>query len=528
MSIPRGGRDKWGYVTEDGAEFADQANLTMSWTSFLYNTDCWVYIHLRDGATINSAADVTIRPTSFNLTTEMVDHSTVRVRVPYSATGYRFSVELNHNNNLYTAYNDLSGTSGKLNDNAIGRAIHREPRNAMLVFAEPMVSDADSVRLIPTNASGVIYRPQPGMVDNLDSITAEIIYFEPGVYYMPWYYHAQLPASVKWVYLAPGAFVKGAFEFVNDNQGVYKVTGFGILSGEKYVYEADTNNGYQHRIASNCHNSCVKLLRLKSSATMQQYLDLQGVTFTEPPYHSFVVYGDDNSFQMQMRVENFKMVGGWYWQTDGIELYNNGTMKNTFFHSNDDVLKIYHSNLSIDNTVIWKNENGPVIQWGWAPHNIDNVNVTNTHVIHNKMYWSDVKGNTCILNSAPSWSATDPLAAPNTGTTVRNLKFENLDVEGMTNCAIRLYALSNTDTVHIKNLSIGGWNGLDMASQASHFHKMDTNLWIGNEAVGGRGLKLENYRVGGQQIYKAGNNWNATSLGRLEFDPALWDNWNAW
>lgn len=48
MSIPRAGREKFGYSSDDGAEFAaDEANLTMSWSSFLYNTDCWVYIHLR-------------------------------------------------------------------------------------------------------------------------------------------------------------------------------------------------------------------------------------------------------------------------------------------------------------------------------------------------------------------------------------------------------------------------------------------------------------------------------------------------
>jgi hypothetical protein len=524
MSIPRGGRDKWGYSDDDGAEFADRANLTMSWSSFLYSTDCWVYVTLRNGLTIGSAADVTIRPAALNLSKEVVDSTTIRVRVPYSANGYRFSVEFG--NQLYTAYNDMSGTSGRLNDQGIGRAIHTEPRNALLIFAEPMVSAAESARLVPTSASGSIYYPAPGMVNNLDAITQDIVYFRAGVYYMPWNYHAKLPANVKWVYLEPGAFVKGAFQFLHDNQGVYKFTGFGVVSGEKYVYEPDTDNGYQHRIAPDCHGSCVKLLRLQSSPTMQQYLDLQGVTFMEPPYHSFVVYGDENSFQM--RVENFKMVGGWYWQTDGLELYSNGTMKNTFFHSNDDVLKVYHSNLAIDNTVVWKNENGPVIQWGWSPRNINNVQVTNTYVIHNKMYWTDVKGNTCIVNSSPSWSSTDPAAAPNAGTTVANLTFENLYVEGKTNCALRLYALSNTDTVHIRNLFIDGWNDLDPASQASKFHRMSTDLWIGNETVSGRGLKLENYRVGGQQIYKAGNNWNSTSTGRLDFDAELWDDWNAW
>lgn len=179
-------------------------------------------------------------------------------------------------------------------------------------------------------------------------------------------YHALLPKQVKWVYLAPGAYVKGAIRFPDDSQGLYKVTGQGVLSGEQYVYEADTNNNYDHLSgASNCHSSCVKMLQFESAQGRQQHLDLQGVTINEPPYHSFVVYGDEQTFSM--RVDNYKQVGSWYWQTDGIELYRGSTMKNTFFNANDDVLKMYHSDVSIDNTVIWKNENGPVIQWGSTP-----------------------------------------------------------------------------------------------------------------------------------------------------------------
>lgn len=522
MSIPRGGRGKWGYTNEDGAEFADQANLTMSWSTFLYSADSWVYITRRNGAKIASANDVVIRPAALNFQKQYVNNNTIRVFVPYSANGYKFSVEFN--NDLYTAHNDMSGATGKLNDQGVGRAIHTEPRNAMMIFAEPKLSGAEATRLIPTAASGSIYYPPQGNVGNLDSVTQEIIFFAPGVYYMDWNYHAQLPANVKWVYVAPGAYIKGAFQFLHDNQGVYKFTGYGALSGEKYVYEPDTNNFYQHRVASNCHGSCVKLLRLQSSAAMQQYLDLQGVTFVEPPYHSFVVYGDENTFQM--RVDNLKQVGSWYWQTDGIELYTNGTMKNSFFHSNDDVLKVYHDNIAIDNTVIWKNENGPVIQWGWAPRNMNNVRISNAYVIHNKMYWKDVKTNTCVINSSPSWSATED--QPSAAKTVSNLLFENIYVEGKTNCAIRLYAMANTNTVHIRNLFIDEWNGLDAASQASKFNKQTTDLWIGNETSNSAGLKLENYRVGGQRIYKNGSNWNATSAGRLDFDGALWDNWNAW
>lgn len=242
----------------------------------------------------------------------------------------------------------------------------------------------------------------------------------------------------------------------------------------------------------------------------------------DPPYHSFVIYGDEKS--IEMRVESFKIVGAWYWQTDGLELYTNGKMKNTFFHSNDDVLKLYHDNVNINNTVIWKNENGPVMQWGWSPRNINNVRVANTYVIHNKMYWTDVKGNTCIINSSPSWSTTDPSFGPNNGTSIANIVFENLHVEGTTNCAIRIYALSNTKGIHIKNFSIDNWNDLDISSQASKFRKLSSDLVIGKQKTG---LKLENYSVNGEHILKSGGNWASTSLGRLDFDEELFDCWDS-
>ncbi|MFD6126463.1 hypothetical protein, partial [Streptomyces hydrogenans] len=329
MSIPRSGKGKIGYTKEDGAEFSASANLTMSWSSFQYSTDVWVDVSLKTGQSISSADQVKIKPSTLNFEKQLVDGDTVRVKVPYNQAGYRFSVEFDPQ--LYTAYNDMSGPAndaGKLTTASGGnnRAIHTEPRNSMMVFAEPAPTGAEQDRLIPTAASGSTYYPPQGQVTNLNTITEEIVYFRPGTYYMTSKYHALLPKQVKWVYLAPGAYVKGAIRFPNDTQGLYKVTGYGVLSGEQYVYEADTNNNYDHLSgASNCHSSCVKMLQFESAPGRQQHLDLQGVTINEPPYHSFVVYGDEQTFSM--RVENYKQVGSWYWQTDGIELYRGSTMK---------------------------------------------------------------------------------------------------------------------------------------------------------------------------------------------------------
>ncbi|MDB6107405.1 MAG: Dextranase, partial [Gammaproteobacteria bacterium] len=95
MSLPRSGRTKEGYNSDDGAEFASQAKMTMSWTSFLYNVDTWVHVEIKKGPALRSADEVTIRPGTLNFHKELVIGTTVRILVPYSARGYRFSVEFN-------------------------------------------------------------------------------------------------------------------------------------------------------------------------------------------------------------------------------------------------------------------------------------------------------------------------------------------------------------------------------------------------------------------------------------------------
>jgi hypothetical protein len=489
---------------------------------------------LRTGQPITSADQVTIRPTDLGLKKQLVNSSTVRVKVPYSKDGYRFSVEFDPQ--LATAYNDLGGGSGTLTTEAAGnRAVHTEPQNSMLIFANPKPSAAQAAELVPTEKSGSIHRPKPGLVNNLNNVTDEIIYFEPGTYYMGSDYHAVLPANVKWVYLAPGAYVKGAFRFLHDTQSAYKVTGLGVLSGEQYVYEADTTNGYQHNVNENCHVTCVKMLQFESS-NKGQTLQVQGVTVNEPPYHSFVTYAHKDGAEIgvenfRMNVENYKQVGSWYWQTDGIELYDDGRMKNTFFHSNDDVLKIYHNRVAIENTVIWKNENGPVVQWGWVPRDIDGVTVGNTDVIHNRMYWKDVKYNTCVFNSSSHYEDMGATDRADRATTVKNMTFTDTRVEGAVNCAVRIFALSNTENININGLAIEKWNALDVAAQASklkrYTDRTGAKVTIGNETTDGNGLRLHNYTVGGTPIVKAGNNWASDELGRLDFDGDTWDGWNA-
>lgn len=538
ISVPRSGNGKVGYTEEDGAEFAADNGMTMSWSSFEYSKDAQVDVSLDTGQTIKSADDVTIRPTSDHFKKELVNDHTVRITVPYSDAGYRFSVEFTPQ--IVTVYNDNSGASGVLTlDKSNGASeVEQEPQNAMMVFAQPKLGGEQIREQIPDKTASNVYSPKQGAVtkDMLDNLPGNIdtLYFGPGTYWMGNAYRAQM-ANVRWVYLAPGAYVKGAFKFLSDKQTDFRVTGYGVLSGEQYVYEADTTDGYQHlaKGKDNCWDSCVKMLQFQSPTDgTAQTLNLQGVTVASPPYHTFVMYGNEDG-NFKMTVNNYQQIGGWYWQTDGLELYKGSTMHNSFLHSNDDVVKLYHSNVTVGNNVIWKNENGPVFQWGWAPRNITNVHVSDTDIIHNRMYWKDTKTNTCVINSSSSYLDGSDTSLGSINNTVDGLTISNTNVECMVNCAVRIYAMQNTRNVLIDGLHIDEWNKVDPTGQVNLFkaftdrNNNNQRVTIGNQTKDHEGLLLHNYTVGGQTIRKAGDNWASDELGRLDFDGDLWDNWDA-
>jgi len=522
MSIPRSGKLKVGYSHEDGAEFAETAKLSMSWTSFLFDSDVWIEVDLLDGTSISTVDEVVIRPTILSFEKQFVDSNTIRIKVPYSKNGHRFSVEFD--SQQFVSYNDNSGNTGRLSLNNNGYAIHREPKNSLMIFAQPNYTESTRSELVP--AGDDIFYPPEGKV-NLSNVNKGIVYFKPGIYYMDGNYHTYLPDNVYWVYLAPGAYVKGAFQF-RDAKTSYKVTGYGVLSGEQYVYEPDKTNGYKHRLASksDCHGDCVKMLQFQSS-NAQQNLRLQGITINEPPYHSFTLYGNEDTFSME--VSEYQQVGSWYWQTDGIELYSGSSLRNAFFHANDDVLKLYHSNLTVDGVVVWKNENGPVIQFGWSPRNMQNISAKNIDVIHNRMYWKDQKHNTCLINFANSWEAgaANWESKADTNTWIKNITLENIRSEGMNLCAMRIYALSNMENIRIKNLFVEKWSELPNSSQYNLMKAMRNESGAQVSISSVNGIVLENYTVGGQPIVKPGPLWDKDQLGRISFDTALDATWSA-
>ena len=178
QTIPRSGAGKRGYTDPDGAEYATNAGLSMSWTTFLYGADVWVAITQLDAAgsprgrrpsTVVSATDlpelaaahdaatnVTLRPrrTAAALQTQWLSDLTVAVRIPYRAGGVRVSVEFS--DGLFDTYNDGSSCCNLTDQAGPGHAfVHQQPRHAMLVFAEPMLTAAEAPRLDPESDPAV-------------------------------------------------------------------------------------------------------------------------------------------------------------------------------------------------------------------------------------------------------------------------------------------------------------------------------------------------------------------------------------
>lgn len=597
---------------KDGADFVVNEKLTMSWTSFHYSSDAYIYV--ASPYEVTDSSQVIIRPTNtvdngelgdFEIDILPSEPNLIRVFIPYSDAGHRISIEFTED--YYTSYNQLEesiidSSTGGLRETLTGSLttdegstnaeIHSEPRNSLLVFAEPFI---DSSVVPDENNGDVIYQPSPGFIQFDDSVltnaNTNTIYFEPGIYYMGSNYHAKSSSgsqnfkNIRKIYLAPGAYVKGAFDF--DGMGFdpatsnsvlnqdYVISGSGVLSGEQYVYEAykyeqsiqlavdllDTLPPLSRRLPDeisaspgevNCHGNCLKLLQFYSMNESQS-LTIEGVTIANPPFHSLVVYGNENSFIT--KVNRYKQVGAWYWQTDGLEIYsgvgesNKGEMFDSFVHANDDAIKLYHSNVEIKNTVVWAGENGAVIQFGWEsldlntdPLNPSESVVDGVDVIHNRMYWQYPKDNSCIISASKfidlPVDETEKLEW--VSREMHDVTIKNVRSEGKNLCAMRLNTLNIWRNINIENLSIEEWNEMPEYAKYSTLDEYEDRDLIGNEMNGGQGVAIFNFQVGNQCVSKWDSTWD--TLGFLNFGTGAnqldnnanttssqWnDKWNAW
>lgn len=490
--------------------------ITMAWTQFLYSSDAWVKV-ARAGDNPSTADNVVIRPSNLDLTVKDDGEGNVYIHVPYREQGYRFSVEFQ--DNLYSYHDSCATTdcdfvqdwnsnggyyTSKIsNDNAL---VSVEPHDALLIFASPF----PSAEQVPDTSSPSTYVVQPGRVPDLTTINNTQVYFAPGTHWMTSTDHAVLSSSVDWVYLAAGAFVKGAVQFTTPAD-VIRATGHGVLSGEQYVYQANVEDGYKN---NQSNSDCLRMWSGYSAEDKEQTFVLAGVTINSQPFNSIDFKGDLESIRIQQ--SDYKQIGAYFGQTDGTTLYAGSSVRDTFYHSNDDTIKTYGSNVEVRDVVVWKGKTAPTIQFGWASRNVSNITVDGVDVIHMKynanMSHPSIIGANQVYPNSETQTNTAYL-----GNTVRNIYFGNIRAEGISGNLMRIVPLANYDNITIENVSLHNFS-----TRSTGIYRSELPLWQDGDGnnVTLTDFKIKNFSVGGQPVSTKAGNTGPEALGGLNIAEA--------
>ncbi|KAF4500614.1 dextranase [Fusarium agapanthi] len=220
MSDPAQPEEEYDFADGDGITIEAVEGINMDWTQFIYRKDVDVRIVTTDGSSIVTVSNVVIRPVDLGFTVKRPKYNTVLIRVPYQKSGTRFSVEFK--DDLFT----------------------EEPRNGLIIFASPPLPKD----LIPSKTSSNIQVIRPGKMTQDTFGSKPTMIFESGIHWIEkngvlGKDHIKLSPKTHYVYFKPGAYVKAALEYTTTHP-TFLTVGYGVLSGENYVYVAHTIKNY--------------------------------------------------------------------------------------------------------------------------------------------------------------------------------------------------------------------------------------------------------------------------------------------
>ena len=503
------GSDTLPVEVDDGVSHFEAANnISMAWSSFLLGVPVDVKILRRDGKSLGTPAEVVIRPTSVRYQLDVAPDGGIIIRVPAEPRGHKFSVEFSSDLLEYR-----SDGQDYVDEPGVGCVVGVEPRHALLIFASPFPAAGTE----PSPSATDTHVMQPGPINTGDWLSDHpVLYFPPGVYWMNQAAsgaapklgesHMKLHANTSWVHLAPGAYVKGALEFTTAND--FRLTGYGVISGEHYVYQANPKSYYQS-VKSDGDS-----LRMFSHYTVRpgQAFHCFGPTVANPPFnvHDFFGRSEDTS----VHIADYKQVGGYFFQTDGPQLYPHSTMRDVFLHVNDDAIKAYHSNVSVARAIVWKGHNDPIVQLGWEPREVANVTIDGLRVIHTRYRRDEMGVPSAIIGASPFY---DKGGAVQPAKTIR-LSISDLVCEGPSPGLLRITPLQSYRDVHLIGCAFP--DGLQQlagmsrvpAAQGAEAASVVMQLSIANWTIGGTRVTMDNFQ--------------SDRLGRLDIDVSYWGQWS--
>lgn len=503
----------------DMISFEPDLNFTMAWSQFLYASDVSVKIKRLDGRP-SSVHNVLIRPTTLNYDISSVNGD-IYITVPYNKEGIRFSVEFKDNLFEYHLHDpvapyqtwfvqdvDPNAPSYVSAYTAKNPIVGIEPHDALLIFASPFPTD-DLIPDVHSNTSVVV---QPGLVTGLDLTEKETVIFNPGVYYFTGTAHANLSASVNWVHFAPGAYIKGAIQF-NSKSTDLKATGHGVLSGEQYVYQANPTANYT---GVKSDEDSLRMWSGTSFPGIQQTFTLKGPTINAPPFNTMDFTGDNST--ISVRASDYKQVGAFFGQTDGIEMYPGSYVHDIFYHSNDDTIKTYYSDVLCERVTVWRGNTGaPTVEFGWHQYDIENITVANVDIIHSKY----------LPGGAPSLVGAQPFYEGSGGNNdyadlsmaIKDVIFSNFRSEGISGALFIITPLSNLKNFLLRNFWIEEFP-VGVPLESTFNIQTDTAGALASISD----FVVENYYVGNQEISFRKHNWGPDALGHLNISSVYLPN----
>jgi hypothetical protein len=499
----------------DGITVEVDAGINMAWTQFEYTEAVEVRITSKDGSSLGPASNVVIRPTDISYTLSSPDSKTVIIKIPYDAAGRRFSVEFQ--NDLY-AYRSNGGSYVESG----GLLVSEEPRNALVIFASAPIPQ----NLVPSKTSSDVQILKPGRLTDSTIQAKPTLYFEAGVYWVEkdgrlGKSHIKLDPNTHFVYMEPGTYIKGAFEYTTSKD--FFTIGHGVVSGENYAYMANTAKNY---VAEKDDRTSLRIFSHGSVNDNQKWTAV-GPTVNAPHFNTVDLFPrnhtpheEDN--KVLSDISDYKQVGAFYFQTDGPQIYA-GTTKDCFWHVNDDAIKLYHSNAQVHDITIWKCHNDPVIQMGWKPRGVTNVEVSRLRVIHTRWFKSETVVPSAIIGASPYYS--DPKVV-DAGRTI-SATISDLTCEGSCPALLRIAPLQNYDltitNVKYDNILKSADVKLGQSLVGMSISNNENSYTPGQEKLK-FGMKLENWQIGGNKV--TSSNWEADALGQLNIHPDYWGDWS--
>jgi hypothetical protein len=436
-------KDSYVYIDRartDGNGARDLPGRTFSWTTLETTAPVKVRVTRKEGP----CGDAVIRPLRHDITTAKVDEKTIEFELkPGQKVSVEFDTELRENCFTGPPY----GISCIVDSMAIFADAKRQNSAIANVPDDQIhsVEPGNHHSPVPVTELGVTSGACTlGEVDGKTTVV-----FKAGVHDVGYWQVAQ---NITQIHLEPGAIVYGAIDVIPtghepydmDYDKVYrhaweketlrpqfKLTGPGVLSGARLPWHLKKNFTYSKNDDWWEH---VKLVQLAVKE-----ITVEDIVLVNSPYWvlSFI---NDTDRRSQGVFDNFKMLGAWTYNNDGLPIGSHSIVKNAFIHAADDAFKLYNNGGRIDHCVVWQSNNGAVFQFGWFPKSVRDVEVNQVDVIHFENWYGVNQSNRAVFNFAD---------AQGKGL-IEDIRFNNITVERR---ALRLFGFKSGGGQQFRNFT---------------------------------------------------------------------------